>query len=57
MFGFGPHALKGAVQKVPPVAEDAKTDGGGARTDKAPVQPPESKDLPVAAEQAAKGEA
>jgi hypothetical protein len=55
MFGFGPHALKGAVQKVPPVAEEAKTDGGGdAKSDTAPVQPPQSKERPVTAEQAAK---
>lgn len=26
MFGFGPHAMQGAVQKVAPVAEERKTD-------------------------------
>jgi hypothetical protein len=29
MFGFGPHALKGAVQKVAPVATDGGSDGTG----------------------------
>jgi hypothetical protein len=57
MFGFGPHALKGAVQKVPPVAEEAKTDGGAAggdaKADTAPAQAPQSKERPAAVEKAA----
>ena len=65
MFGFGPHALKGAVQKVAPVAEGEKAgeggEGGGeaapeaeAAPAPAPASVPESKEAPATAEGAAK---
>ena len=70
MFGFGPHALKGAVQKVAPVAEGEQAgeggEGGAEATPGAKPAPapedvlasasvPESKEAPAAAEGAAKG--
>jgi hypothetical protein len=36
MFGFGPHALRGAVKDVPPVAEAADTAAGAAEAAPAP---------------------
>jgi hypothetical protein len=62
MFGFGPHALKGAVQKVPPVAEKGEAvEGAGQGEEAEPAAAsaqtpaPESKEAPAAAEHAAKG--
>lgn len=50
MFGFGPHALKGAVQKVAPVAE-----AGGAGV--GPAAAPEPEHAPAAAGAAVEGKA
>ncbi len=61
MFGFGPHALKGAVQKVAPVAEEGKaaegTGQGDAKEESAPApgSASESKESPAPAEGVAKG--
>ncbi len=63
MFGFGPHALKGAVQKVPPVAEEGNAaegaEQGGAKAEPAAAaaQAPASgsKETPAAAENAKGG--
>lgn len=52
MFGFGPHALRGAVQKVPPVAEE----GGAAKQEIAKPgetpasEPPQTGKAPAGAE-------
>lgn len=64
MFGFGPHALKGAVQKVPPVAEEGKDVEGAGQGEETKAEPAaasaqapasKSKEPAAAAENAAKG--
>ena len=37
VFGFGPHALRGAVKDVPPVSEAAGTASDGTKADPAPA--------------------
>lgn len=51
MFGFGPHALKGAVQKVAPVAGEgeAQADQADGKAEPAVAAGAESKDVPAAA--------
>lgn len=50
MFGFGPHALKGAVQKVAPVAEEAgaEQDGDTATAAPASTTPAQPEPMPAA---------
>ena len=60
VFGFGPHALKGAVQKVPPVAsetaESTKEDGAKPGKPKGAADPGASADIAGAeAEKAGNG--
>ena len=52
MFGFGPHALRGAVQKVPPVAEECGAPKQEiAKTGETPAsEPPQTGKAPAGAE-------
>lgn len=55
MFGFGPHALQGAVQKVPPVAAQAQADRADGKAETAAAAGAESKNVPAAAKDRAPG--
>lgn len=52
VFGFGPHALRGAVQKVPPVAEEGKAGGPAAATETPKPEEPAKAPEPAQAAEA-----